>query len=51
MAVILMTVCVLGSSIPAMAYQKPCAIWEDDDGSSWKGLDTYLIIPKGEENL
>lgn len=51
MAVLLMAVCVLGSSIPAMAYQKPCTILDTDDGSSWEGLDTYLIISEEKENL
>lgn len=43
MAVFLMAVCVLGSSIPAMAYQKPSTILDTDDENSWKGLDTYLM--------
>ena len=51
MAVFLMAVCVLGSSIPAMAYQKPSTILDTDDENSWKGLDTYLIIPKEKEDF
>ncbi len=51
MAVFLMAVCVLGSSIPAMAYQKPNTILDTDDENSWKGLDTYLIIPKEKEDF
>ena len=51
MTVFLMAVCVLGSSIPAMAYQKPSTILDTDDENSWKGLDTYLIIPKEKEDF
>ena len=45
-----MAVCVLGSSVPAMAYQKPESFFDNEDGISWEGTDLFLIIPEGEEN-
>ncbi len=49
MAVILTGICVLGSSIPAMAYQKPQCCFCTDDVSGWNGTDVFWTAPKGIE--
>lgn len=49
MAAVLTVICVLASSIPAMAYQKPVCLRETDGEEFWKGFDMAVVTPPGTE--